>query len=434
MTDARTEVDTDPEPEAAELRQLLEPADGVPDVVTSPAALRRVVDAMADGEGPVAVDAERASGYRFGQHAYLVQLRRAGAGTALIDPRQCPDLSELSAALDGVEWVLHAASQDLACLAELGLVPSRLFDTELAGRLLGRERVGLGPMVANELGLGLAKEHSAVDWSVRPLAESWLRYAALDVEVLVELRDVLARGLEESGKLAWALEEFEAVRTAPPPSPRVDRWRRTSGSHLVRAPRGLAIVRELWHAREIEAERADISPGRILPDAAIVAAAQSQPASRGELAGMREYRNRGAVRRITVWADAVERALALDAGDLPPRRGPLGDTLPPPRSWKDKNPDGAVRLDNVRTRVRDLASEHHLPQENLLTPDFQRRLAWAPPKPITPGSVGEELRRLGAREWQVGLVAVPLAEALLAPPLLKADPGADPDVSESSGE
>src|SRR5262249_50776854 len=81
------------------------------------------------GEGPVAVDAERASGYRYGHRAFLVQLRRRGAGTVLIDPIACPDLSALDAVLAGSEAVLHAASQDLPCLAELGYRPRQLFDT-----------------------------------------------------------------------------------------------------------------------------------------------------------------------------------------------------------------------------------------------------------------------------------------------------------------
>src|SRR5690606_40657624 len=80
------------------------------------------------GSGPVAVDAERASGYRYGQRAYLVQLRRTGAGSALIDPVACPDLSGLSEALSGAEMVLHAAHQDLPCLSELGFRPTSLFD------------------------------------------------------------------------------------------------------------------------------------------------------------------------------------------------------------------------------------------------------------------------------------------------------------------
>src|SRR5690625_2046483 len=204
------------------LRPLTEPAGGVPEVIDSPEELRSALRAFDDAHGPVAIDAERASGYRYGQRAYLIQIRRDGAGTALIDPLAFSDLAQVNEAIADAEWVLHAANQDLPSLREVKLHPPALFDTELAGRLLGRQKVGLGTMVENELGLSLAKEHSAADWSTRPLPQSWLRYAALDVEVLIELRHLLEQELRTTGKLQWALEEFEAVRTMPPPPPRLD--------------------------------------------------------------------------------------------------------------------------------------------------------------------------------------------------------------------
>ena len=230
---------------------LLEPRDGPAALVASVPDLDRAVAALAVGEGPVAVDAERASGFRYGHRAFLVQLRRGGAGTVLIDPMACPDLTGLDDALASTEVVLHAASQDLPCLAELGFRPRALFDTELAGRLLGFPRVGLGALVESVLGWTLEKGHAAADWSVRPLPAELLRYAALDVELLVELRDALAVLLAEQGKTEWADQEFAAVLAAKPPGPRPDPWRRTSGIHRVHTRRGLAIVRELWQEREI---------------------------------------------------------------------------------------------------------------------------------------------------------------------------------------
>ena len=270
-----------------------------------------MVEGLAAGSGPVAIDAERASGYRYGQAAYLVQLRRADIGTVLIDPRELPDLAALGAAIGTDEWVLHAASQDLPCLAELGLRPERVFDTELAGRLLGYARVGLGAIVEEVLGLSLEKGHSAADWSTRPLPEPWLRYAALDVEVLVELRDVLAAQLDEQGKREWAEQEFAAIVAAPPTPPRVDPWRRTSGLHRVRKRRQLAVVRSLWERRDEVARRRDIAPGRVLPDSAIVAAALASPRTEEDLVALPVWGGRSMRRQTSTWLPAITAALAL---------------------------------------------------------------------------------------------------------------------------
>ncbi len=308
---------------------LLEPREGIPPVIEDPAGLARVVRAFAEGAGPVAVDAERASGYRYSGRAYLVQLRRTGAGSALIDPIRCPDLSELDAALADAEVVLHAASQDLPCLAELGFRPRALFDTELAGRLLGYERVGLGMMVENVLGLRLEKGHSAADWSTRPLPEDWLRYAALDVEVLIELRDVLHEELKASGKLAWAEEEFAAVLAYRSPGPRTDPWRRTSGIHKVRALRGLAVVRELWTLRDSLAREADLAPGRVLPDSAIVAAALELPRTTKALTDIPPFTGRSARKHLRDWLAAITRARACRSPSYP-SPAPRGTVRRPP--------------------------------------------------------------------------------------------------------
>ncbi|MEU8437979.1 ribonuclease D [Streptomyces sp. NPDC029216] len=392
---------------------LLEPREGIPPVVADAEALARVVAAFAAGTGPVAVDAERASGYRYGQRAYLVQLRREGAGSALVDPVGCPDLSALGEALSGTEWILHAATQDLPCLREIGMAPTTLFDTELAGRLAGFPRVGLGAMVESVLGYQLEKGHSAVDWSTRPLPEPWLRYAALDVELLVDLRDALEKELDRQGKLEWARQEFDAIASAPPAPPRKDPWRRTSGMHKVRRRRQMAVVRELWEARDRIAQRRDVSPGKVLGDAAIVEAALAVPANVHALSALPGYGQRMGRRQLDQWMAAVERAKALPESELPqPGAAPSGP--PPPRSWADKDPAAAARLSAARAAVSELAEGLNLPQENLITPDTVRRLCWEPPRQVDADAVAEALAGYGARPWQVEQVTPVLVTALTA--------------------
>ncbi|MEV5079918.1 ribonuclease D [Streptomyces sp. NPDC056159] len=392
---------------------LLEPREGIPPVIADADALAVVTAAFAAGSGPVAVDAERASGYRYGQRAYLVQLRREGAGTALIDPVACPDLSGLGGALSGVEWVLHAATQDLPCLREIGMLPTSLFDTELAGRLAGFPRVGLGAMVEGVLGFVLEKGHSAVDWSNRPLPEPWLRYAALDVELLVDLRDALEKELDRQGKLEWALQEFDAIASAPPAEPRKDPWRRTSGMHKVRRRRQLAVVRELWQTRDRIAQRRDVSPGKVLSDAAIVEAALALPANLHALAALNGFGHRTGRRQLEQWQIAVERAKDLPESALP-QQGQQVTGPPPPRAWADKDPVAAARLAAAKTEVSALAERLNMPQENLVSPDTVRRLCWEPPKGADAESVGAALAGYGARPWQVEQVTPVLVKALAA--------------------
>jgi ribonuclease D len=363
---------------------------------------------LSRGSGPVALDAERASGFRYGSRAYLVQLRRSDVGTALFDPIALGDLAVLDEPLADSEWVLHAASQDLPCLADAGLRPRKLFDTELAGRLAGLPRVGLGPLVEQMLGLGLAKGHGAADWSTRPLPPAWLTYAALDVEVLIELRDAMEDLLDAQGKLDWARQEFAAIVVAPPAPPRVDPWRRTSGIHKVRDPRVLAVVRELWIARDNLARRRDLAPHRVLPDTAIMAAATARPASLQALVALPVFAGRVQRRQSSIWWDAIRRAMALPAADLPPANLP-GDGPPPPAKWALKDPQAAARLQAARASLAEIATRVSMPVENLISPDLVRRTMWTPPDGA---DLAAALTAGGARPWQVEFTADALRAAL----------------------
>jgi ribonuclease D len=410
VTDAAGDAADQPE-ESPSVPVLREPRDGVPEPLVDPERLRRLAADLAGGRGPVALDAERASGYRYSQRAYLVQLRRAGTGTALIDPIALPDLDSINAAIGDAEWILHAAGQDLPCLAEVGLRPARLFDTELAGRLLGDERVALGTMVERHLGVALEKVHSAVDWSTRPLPYDWLVYAALDVELLVDLRNTLADELDRAGKTDWAAQEFEAVRTAGPPPPRTDPWRRTSGIHKVRSRRQLAAVRALWEARDAYAVERDIAPGRVLPDSAIIDAAQKDPARQRDLLALPVFGGPRQRRRVDRWFRALQAARELPETELPPLTG-VGDGVPAASRWRERDPAAAARLAAVRDVVTRIADEHTVLAQNLLASDVVRRLCWEPPRPATEDAVRARLAGLGARPWQIELCAAALAAAL----------------------
>jgi ribonuclease D len=419
-TDPRTGPETGPVADAVDVpppppAPLLELRDGLPDVVDTDAGLLEACAALAAATGPVAIDAERASGYRYSNRAYLIQLRREGAGTWLVDPIEMSTLAPLQEALEGSEWILHAATQDLPCLREVGLTPTSLFDTELAGRLLGYPRVGLATLVETVLGQRMRKEHSAADWSTRPLPQSWLEYAALDVEVLLELREHMATELERAGKAQWARQEFDHLLGFEP-AVRVDAWRRTSGVHRLRGRRALGAARALWEARdEIAAER-DVTPGRILPDSAIVVAATAMPTDRRALLATQGFHGRGASRYAATWVEALRRVREMDDDDLP-TRAPRGDGPPHPRTWAERDPVADRRFKAAREAMLNLAEVHHLPVENLLTPDYLRRLMWAPPATREPAELAEAVRAqlasYGARPWQAELVTGALVGAIL---------------------
>ncbi len=368
------------------------------------------VEKIAAGHGPVAVDAERASGFRYSQRAYLIQVFRRGAGTFLFDPPAVGRFDELNAAIADEEWVLHAATQDLTCLREVGLDPHRIFDTELAARLLGMPRVGLGTVVEELLGIHLAKEHSAADWSTRPLPEPWLLYAALDVELLPDLRDAIAALLEEAGKTEIARQEFADELTRDLKVTRSEPWRRLSGIHSVRGVRNLAVARELWLARDELARTLDTAPGRLVPDASLTAAAKAMPETKRALASLREFNGRASRTEIDRWWDAIQAGRTTD--DLPVTRGP-GESLPPPRAWADRNPTADARLKAARAALTALSETLAIPVENILTPETLRRIAWAPPAPVTPESIGEALAAWGARAWQIEATSQLIAQAFV---------------------
>ncbi|MET0703266.1 MAG: ribonuclease D [Mycobacterium sp.] len=420
MSEAGPETDLPPEPEPEdEPTPLAAPVDGVPELSVTAYDIAAAAEFLAGGHGAFAVDAERASGFRYSNRAYLIQIRRAGAGSVLIDPvshggDSLTVLKPLADVLNDGEWILHAADQDLPCLAEVGMRPPALYDTELAGRLAGFDRVNLAAMVQRLLGLGLTKGHGAADWSKRPLPDAWLNYAALDVEVLIELRDAVAAELELQGKTEWAAQEFEHLRTYIGQPTRRDRWRRTSGIHKVRNRRTLAAVQELWTVRDHIARRRDIAPGRILPDAAIIDAAQRDPSTIEDLVKLPVFGGSKQRRSAQVWLDALATARANpDPPDTSePQTGP-----PPAVRWSKRKPEAAERLEAARAALTALSASVTVPTENLLSPELVRRLCWDwVPTDDPAAAVDAVLSDGGARQWQRELTVPVLVEALTRVP------------------
>ena len=409
-------------PEVPAAIPLLAPADGVPEVVDTAEKFESALKELKKGAGPFAVDAERASGYKYSARAYLIQIKRAGGGLHLIDPIPFGPghhlFVQLNDLLNTDEVILHASTQDLPCLREVGINPSRLFDTELGGRIAGLPRVGLGPLLESLMNVSLAKEHSAVDWSTRPLPQEWLNYAALDVELLVELRQKIYELLSSAKKWTWAEAEFASILVAPAPAPRVDPWRRTSGMHKIKKRDQLAVIKNLWHVRDEIAQANDISSGKLLNDAAIIEFAIHKPLNKKDAEkvlrpiGMRARW----LENMPTWLAAIESALNTPEDQWPPMKSGA-DTLPPLKLWRERFADKYAPLTHARFAVENIAHELSIPAENLISPEIIRRICWAPPgnslEVRNVDAVSEAMQKLGARQWQIDIVAPLLSLALL---------------------
>ena len=401
---------------------LLQPSAGTPELIDTEESFRQALQELSKGSGPFAVDAERASGFRYSARAYLIQIKRTDGGLHLIDPIPFGPghqlFTELNDLLNTDEVILHASTQDLPCLRELGINPAKLFDTELAGRIAGLPRVGLGPLLESIMGVLLAKEHSAADWSARPLPKEWLTYAALDVELLVELRNHMYVILEDAKKLPWALEEFASILKAPPAPARVDPWRRTSGMHKIKRRDQLAVIKSLWIARDAVAAKHDIAAGKLLNDSAIVELAIAVPTNKKEFEKcLRPLGLRARwLENLALWLDSIATAVALPEDQWPAMRT-NADTLPPIKLWRDKFPEKFAPLSHARAAIELISQENQIPVENLITPEHVRRICWKPPigatSTLSITEVEKALSELGARQWQIDLVAPALAAALL---------------------
>lgn len=391
-------------------------------LVETEAALKQAIATISSTTQPLAIDAERASGFRYGQQAYLIQVAVQAEMIFLIDPiavTGSQHWQDLSKAISQKPWIIHAASQDLPCLSELGIAPIQFFDTELSARLLGLPRVGLGTITEHYLNLSLAKEHSAVDWSERPLRSEWLDYAALDVDVLHDLWRMIEIDLVSQKKLEWANQEFEFAINQPAKAAKVDRWRSTTGIHELKDARSLTIVKYIWEARESLARDKDIAPGRLIPDSSIVAAVKQLPKSKSELAAMKTFNGRGSRTYLDIWWQALSEGNSTR--ELVEVRV-KSEALPHHRNWPSKFPEANARLVASKAVVADLSQQLAIPPENLISPEALRQICFNPPVKLVTQEVTQLLASRSVRKWQIELLAPLLVQTLSAKPESKSEP------------
>ena len=454
-----------------EPKLLKEPREGVPEVIDTLEAYKEYCNLLASGSGSLAADAERASGFRYGHEDWLIQFKRKGAGIGLLDPialeKLGVDWNEFNKAVGDAPWIIHDSMQDLPGFFDIGLRPRALFDTEIAAKLLGRKRFGLSSVTEYYLGLTLAKEHSAADWSYRPLPRDWRNYAALDVELLIELEEVMSSELKKQGKLLWANQEFAhllskgAQKKAPHPNP----WLRISHiSVLMHDKIGLMIAKELWQKRDELARQYDIAPTLLLSDAAIIEAGKRKPSNSREFRSIRILNERVRIhtgseqdkmferyapiqRKIkpNVWKavieDAISRAksgevaiidyaqssndeddcgcsnesslIAKNVQDAQESQD-VQESQAAPRSmkyWREHHPKRYERLQNVKRSLIKISEDTHTPSEVIIKPQIIRNLCWQ--DDVEHINVKEFLDEQGARMWQSDLIAESVTRAIM---------------------
>ncbi|AZA09134.1 HRDC domain-containing protein [Corynebacterium pseudopelargi] len=352
---------------------LSTPRDGLPALCTTPSQLRKAERTLAKGTGAIAVDTERAGGIRYNDRAFLLQLRRAGSGTVLIDPEPHREVvgPALEPALSQTTWVLHDAATDLPSLYALGLYPADIFDTAVAAKLLNITPYRLPELSAALIGYTMHKSHGGEDWSRRPLPKAWRNYAALDVEVLLELAQACQKRLDAAGKSQWAKEEFEFIQhKATPLAP--PRWEDSKAANSVSKPQELAVIRALWHHRDALAMAMDVAPHRLLPDKAMVAIATKRPRSVSQLMRLSAF-PRDLRGHAGEWLNVAQAGIAAQPWPKRPRR----QSTISASAWKKRDPSGFERLLAAETALEQVQADINVEADTLMSRRTLRKVCWA---------------------------------------------------------
>jgi ribonuclease D len=336
--------------------------------VDRPAALRRVV-AEISNEPLLAVDTESNSLYAYQEQVCLIQVSTPRADY-LIDPLSIHDLSSLGPLFSNpnTETIFHAAEYDLICLTrDFDFHFSRLFDTMLAARVLGRTAFGLGPLLESEFGITLDKHYQRANWGQRPLKPAMLAYARLDSHYLIPLRAKLKAELEETGRWELAQEDFQRMRQVHLPhetTPAEACWRISGSQDLT--PAQAAILQSLCAYRDRQARYANLPAFKVLPNDALLAISRVLPQKLEDLAEIPGLSPKLVVRHASGLLQAVER----------------GRHAPPISRPKTPRRNDALlnRLDWLRTWRKAIAADMKVESDVVLPKDLMEALAEINPR------------------------------------------------------
>ena len=296
--------------------------------IDSDAGLRPLLDALKRVK-EVAIDTEADNLFRYSTRVCLLQAF-VGGDTYLVDLLAPLDFDPLFERLARLHLIMHGSDYDLRLLHdEYGFVASSMFDTMLAAQLLNRHRIGLASLLHEHFGVAISKEGQKANWSRRPIAPKLLDYAARDVLYLPRLRDQLTAELEERGRLGWLKEKCDwQIQAALSGFPVADEnaWRIGRSEHLSR--RSQAVLFDIWHWREKQAERLDVPPFKVVGNELLLTLAKAAERS-NPWSVFDEIRLGKRIRLLSSLQAAFRSGLDRDPASLPrrqrrfPDRGPL---------------------------------------------------------------------------------------------------------------
>ena len=359
-------------------------------------------DFLADISGvrEIAVDTEGASFHRFIDRIYLLQITTRER-SAIIDPLPIGMPEALGEILQDpqVEVVFHDADYDLRLLhQDYGWHVNRIFDTRIAAQLLGIKAFGLAALLEQFFGVKLDKKHQRADWSLRPLTQGMLDYAAQDTRYLLDLRDQLKAKLEKLGRWEWAREEFERLEGT--------KWEEEDASLSFLRIKGardltrreLALLRELVPWRDSVAKEVDRATFRVMGNEVLLEIARTAPRTVRELSTLKGMPRGLLDRGAHAILEAVQRGLAVADEQLP--------KFPRSPRW-EREDDFDARVTKLKS-VRDAAATKLNLDPGVLC-SRERLEAVARKKPAKVSDLDDVP---GLRRWQITEMGDAFIEAL----------------------
>jgi ribonuclease D len=292
----------------------------------------------------IPIDTEADSLHCYYEKLCLIQISVPGHDL-LIDPLAGFALDPLFAAFVGKELIIQGADYDLRLLRRVGFAgPSRVFDTMIAARLCGIAEFSLAALIKKYFGVELAKGSQKANWALRPLPPQMAEYAVKDTHYLLEIAAILETELARLGRSEWfhqCCEKAIVASTITKARDPDEVWRITGSKDL--RGRASAILRELWHWREAEAQAVDRPTFHMLHSEQLVEAAarfdRGHDVDFPQLHGARRRR----------FYEAAEKAKALPEEEWPkiirkPRLRPTREEEIRFRQFKQKRDDAAAAL------------------------------------------------------------------------------------------